>query len=171
MLREGDLLTDYTLTNQLGQAIRLADYRGKVLAFNFIFTRCPMPDFCPRVTARFHSAQNTLKERKDAPPDWRLLSITMDPNYDTPAVLSKFASRYEADPADWTFATGSYQEIQPLSSHFEVEFAINVTPDRLSHKLRTVVLDRAGRVRRIFRGNEWSATELVEAILDAAKAQ
>lgn len=166
-LKEGDVVPDYAFTNQLGKSFHLSDYRGRVLAFCFIFTRCPLPDFCPRISARFRSAQNALKERADAPPDWQLLSLSIDPLYDSPAVLSRYAQGQQADPARWTFGTGAYDQLQPLGSHFGLEFAMNVTPDRLSHKLRTVVLDRAGRVRKVLIGNEWNTDALVQAIVDA----
>lgn len=168
-LAVGDELPNYTLTNQLGKTIQLSDYRGKILAFTFIFTRCPMPDFCPRITARFRSAQNTLKETKEAPPDWQLLSLSMDPLYDTPRVLKEYGRLHDADPARWTYATGAYDQLQPLGAHLGLEFAMNVTPDKLNHKLRTAVIDRAGRVRKILIGNEWTSAELVQAILDAGK--
>ena len=166
-LKEGDEVPNYTFTNQLEKTFNLTDYRGRVLAFSFIFTRCPMPDFCPRISARMRSAQNSLLERKDAPPDWQLLSLSIDPLYDTPPVLSAYAHRYGANPARWIFGTGAYEQLQPLGSHFGLEFAMNVTPDRLGHKLRTVVIDRAGRVRKILVGNEWAADTLVEAIIEA----
>jgi len=169
VLKEGDELPNYLLTNHVGRVLNLTDYRGKVLAFNFIFTRCPMPDFCPRLTARFRSAQLSLKQHPDAPKDWQLLSITIDPVYDTPKVLSEYGRRHEADPARWTFATGSYEQLLPLGSHFGQWFAIKVTPDQLSHNLRTVVIDPAGKVRRVFEGNEWASEELVKAIIDAGK--
>ena len=167
-LAVGDELPNYVLTNQLGKAFQLSDYRGKVLALNFLFTRCPMPEFCPRFATRFRSIQNTLLERKDAPTDWRLLTVTIDPLYDTPRVLRAYARRYDADFTRWTFATGPYEQIEPLGAHFGVEFAIKVTPDRLTHKGRAVVIDRRGRVHAIFTGNEWTSDEVVQAILEAA---
>lgn len=165
-LTVGDELPNYTLTNQLGKVLNLTDYRGRVLAFTFIFTRCPMPDFCPRMTARFRSAQNTLKELKDAP-DWQLLSLSIDPLYDKPRVLKEYGRLHDADPARWTLATGAYEQLQPLGTHFGLTFAMNVTPDKLPHNLRTVVIDRSGKVHRILIGNDWNSDELVKAILDA----
>ena len=166
-LKEGDELPNYTFTNHLGKTFNLSDYRGQVLAFSFIFTRCPMPDFCPRISARMRSAQNSLLERKDVAPDWHLLSLSMDPLYDTPKVLASYAQRYDADPAHWQFGTGAYEQLQPLGAHFGLQFAMNVTPDRLGHNMRTVVLDRAGKIRTILTGNTWSAEALANAIVAA----
>ena len=170
-LKEGDLVPDYQFTNQLGKTIQLADFRGQVLVFDFIFTRCPLPDFCPRLSIRFRGAQNLLKERPNSPPDWQFLSLSFDPLYDTPRVLGEYGKRYSADPARWTFATGAYEQLQPLGAHFGLYFAMNVTPDKMNHNLRTVVVDGAGRVTKIFVGNLWSSEELAEAVIAAGGAK
>ena len=170
-LKEGDAVPDYEFTNHLGKIIHLADYRGRVLALDFIFTRCPLPDFCPRISTRFRSAQNTLKERPDAPKDWHFLSLSFDPLFDTPRVLGEYGKRYEADPTHWSFATGAYEQLQPLGAHFGLYFAMNVTPDKMNHNLRTVVLDGQGRVAKILAGNLWSSEELVAAVVAAGQSR
>ena len=167
-LKEGDLVPDYELTNHLGKVIHLAEYRGRVLAFNFIFIRCPLPDFCPRLSIRFRDAQNLLNESPDAPKDWQFLTISFDPLYDSPKALGDYGRRYRADPTHWSFATGSYEQLQPLGAQFGLFFSMNVTPDKMNHNLRTVVLDADGRVTKIFTGNTWSAQELVDAVRAAA---
>lgn len=167
-LNVGDVLPDYTLTNQLGRTIHLADFRGQALAMTFIFTRCPLPDFCPRMTERFAEVTQRLKEKRDAPRNWRLLSVSFDPLFDTPETLRKYGERWKYDSSVWSLATGAYEQIQPLGSHFGLYFSREVTPDNMNHNLRTVVIDTRGRVKAIFIGNAWSADELAEALVQAA---
>lgn len=148
-----------------GKAIALADFRGRAVAITFIFTRCPLPDFCPRMSGHFAEAQRLLA----AGDKWHLLSITIDPEYDTPERLAAYAQRYEADPARWTFATGEPAEIARLSEFFGVKIA---QPGELpDHNLRTAVIDPAGRVRKVFVGNEWNPGELVEELKRAIAAE
>lgn len=167
-LNPGDLLPDYTLTNQLGRTVRLSEFRGQALAMTFIFTRCPLPDFCPRLTERFTEVAQRLKEKRDAPRNWRLLSVSFDPLHDTPETLRKYGERWKYDPSVWTLATGAFEQIQPLGSHFGLYFAREVTPDNMNHNLRTVVIDPRGRLKAVFIGNAWSAEELAEALVQAA---
>ncbi|MFM7100442.1 MAG: SCO family protein [Verrucomicrobiota bacterium] len=167
-LNPGDLLPDYTLTDQLGRTVRLSEFRGQALAMTFIFTRCPLPDFCPRLTERFTEVAQRLKEKRDAPRNWRLLSVSFDPLHDTPETLRKYGERWKYDPSVWTLATGSFEQIQPLGSHFGLYFAREVTPDNMNHNLRTVVIDPRGRLKAVFIGNSWSAEELAEALVQAA---
>jgi protein SCO1/2 len=168
-LAVGDLLPDYTLTNQLGQPFPLAAFRGRVLAFTFVFTRCPFPNFCPRMSAHFAEAARQLAARPDAPADWHLLSISFDPQFDTPTVLAAYGAKLGHDPARWTFATGAQSDLDALTE------ACGLTIARLGegydHNLRTVVVDRGGRVREILIGNEWKPEDLVAAIVRAAPAK
>jgi len=175
-LKVGEVLPDYALndyafTNQSGKLIRLADYRGKVLAFTFIFTRCPLPDFCPRLSQRFRSAQKTLKERALPNLDWQLLSLSFDPLYDSPKVLESYAKRFDGDFSRWTFTTGAYEPIHQLGALFGLYFGMNVTPDKLNHNLRTVVLDRNSRIHEVFVGNSWTSEELVNSIVAAGQVK
>jgi protein SCO1/2 len=102
--------------------------------------------------------------------DWNLLSITIDPQHDTPERLAAFAQRYEADPAHWIFLTGGQEEIEKLGQFFGVALVRNGV--EWNHNLRTVVVDAAGRVRKIFTGNEWKPAELaaeMQRAMDAAR--
>jgi protein SCO1/2 len=161
----GDFLPNYTLTNEFGKAFELETYRGKALIISFIFTRCPLPNFCPRMSQRMQEAQQLLKENSDAPKNWALLSVSFDPNFDTPAVLRGYGRRYQYDTNHWSLATGSYDMLQPLGTHFGLYFSRDVSPANLNHNLRTVVIDPQGKVSAVFIGNEWLAEELVDAVL------
>ena len=148
-------LPDCALVDQSGQPIHLADFKGRALAFTFIYTRCPLPDFCPLMSDRFGEVQRAL-----AAGDWHLLSISIDPQHDTPERLTDYARRYQPDPARWTFATGSADEIQKLSGLFGL--AVIREGVQINHNLRTVVVDAAGRVQKIFSGNTWKTQDLIE---------
>ena len=96
----GDPLPDFQLTDQSGRTVTAADLRGHVIAINFIYTRCPLPDICPRLSANFAALSRRFAGRAV------FLSVTVDPDYDTPAVLADYARRWNADPATWRFLTG-----------------------------------------------------------------
>ncbi len=167
-LKVGDLVPNYTYTNELGRAIHLADYRGNALALTFIFTRCPFPTFCPRMTEHFGKVNRLLKAAPDAPKNWRLLSVSFDPEYDTPATLQTYGTRYDYDPAVWSLASGSFNQVERLAAHFGLYFGRNLPIEAQNHNLRTAVLDPQGRVHEIFIGNEWTAEELAQSLRAAA---
>lgn len=164
-LKVGDPLPTYALTNQDGRRFTTDDLRGRVLVLNFIFTRCPLPDFCPRESMNMASAIRRL--RRDGPTNFHVVSVTFDPEHDTPAVLGAYGRRYDHNPADWTFATGSFDSIQPLGSHFGLYFSRAVTPDNMNHNLRTVVIRPDGKVADIIMGNRWTPAQLAESVAAA----
>ena len=156
-LPPGAPLPDCALVDQRGAAFRLSDFKGRALAITFIFTRCPLPDFCPRMNRNFAEVQRELSA-DGAGANWHLLSISFDPEYDTPERLAEYARPYEIDAAHWTFATGATEDIRKLSGAFGLMIARNGA--QIDHTLRTVVVDAAGRVQKVFAGNEWKAAEL-----------
>jgi len=163
----GDMLPDCILTNQAGWQIRLSDFRGKALAFTFIFTRCPFPVYCPRMNNNLGGAQKQLAELKGNT-NWHLLSISFDPEYDTPARLTTYGKTYRHDPAQWSFATGNLNDIRDLGEGFGLMFYKK--SGTIEHNVRTVVVNPAGRVHHIFPGNEWTADELVAEVKKAMAA-
>jgi len=164
----GDVMPNYTFTNELGQAVSLEGLRGQAYAFTFIFTRCPLPEFCPRMSSHFEEVQQALAGRSDGPRNWKLFSITMDPEFDTPLVLKTYASRYHYDPGHWSFLTGPLIDITAIGEQFGLEF---YKPDgTIAHNLRTVVVDAAGKVQNIIIGNSWKPEELTEFLVAAADA-
>lgn len=162
-LDEGDMLPDCHFTNELGQPVNLAQYKGGVLAFTFFFTTCPFPNFCPRLTANFSEAAAQLRQMPDAPPRWQLLSITFDPANDTPPRLLAYAKNAHYDPAHWSFLTGDIIQTSELADQFGENFWTE--GGSISHNLRTVVVDARGRVRKIYQGNKWTSADLVQEIL------
>lgn len=166
-LNEGDLLPEYHFTNQLGQAISTAQYKGQALALEFLFTRCPYPQYCPLLASKFADVQKTLSAMPNAPTNWHLLTISFDPEFDTPAVLKNYAEAHNADPARWTFATGALPEVTAIGQRFGLVFW-KEQAGIISHNMRTVVIDPAGRVQKIFQGNDWQPADLIAEMLKAA---
>ena len=165
-LNVGDPMPDYRFTNELGQAIHLTQFKGQALAFTFIYTRCPFPNFCIRMSGNFAEAQKKLETLPDAPSNWRLLSISFDPEHDTPEVLRNYGRSYKYDTNHWSFATGALIDIDAITEQFGLVFPREGVG--FNHNLRTVVLDARGRIQRILNGNEWKVDELVDEIVKAA---
>ena len=169
-LAVGDALPEYHFTNQLGQAVSLSQFRGQALAFTFIFTRCPFPTFCPLMSNNFRTVQDALLANPNAPTNWHLLTISFDPDYDTPERLKNYATMYHANPARWSYLTGSLIDITALSEQVGLQFWKDAQAG-INHNLRTVVVDARGRVQKIFTENKWTAEELTEEIVKAAAAK
>lgn len=169
-LKEGDLMPDYPFVTESRRPIRLQDYRGKVLGFTFIYTRCPYPTFCPRQSRQFVEAAAELKSRLPGPDRrWHLLAISFDPAYDTPAVLHRYARQQNADPEWLNFCTGEMIEIDAITEQFGMFYARD--GEGFSHNVRTVVVGPDGRIRRLFVGNEWTTEEFVSAMVAAAQVR
>jgi protein SCO1/2 len=145
----GELAPDVRLTDQLGREVRFSDFRGKVIALDFIYTRCPLPDVCPRLSANFAALQKRFRSGVV------LLSITVDPDYDTTPVLAEYAKRWGADPETWRFLTGEVSRIAPLLG--EVYWADEGT---IGHNSTTCILDREGRLAAMLEGSAWRLDQL-----------
>ena len=154
----GEALPVCTLIDQDGRPCDLQQFKGQALAITFIFTRCPMAAYCPRMTDQFLAAQGELAKNY-ASGKWHLLSLSIDPQHDTPAQLSEYAKAHHADFSRWTFATGKVGVVTDLGRVFGLK--VSNEEGLINHNLRTVVVDPGGHVQRIFKGNEWTAKELV----------
>ena len=161
-LREGDALPPLALVDQDGAPLTADDFTGRLTFLTFIFTRCPVPDYCPLVSRRFTQVQSALAADPSLPRDVRLLSITIDPEFDTPPVLKAFALAIGADPARWRFAGGDPGAVRRVARAFSVYVERNGA--LLDHTLATALVDRHGRVVTIWRGNAWKVEELVGAV-------
>jgi len=166
-LEVGDALPEYHFTNQLGQAVSLSQFRGQALAFTFIFTRCPFPTFCPLMSNNLQATQDALLKAPNAPNNWHLLTISFDPEYDTPERLKQYAATHHADPARWEFLTGALIDITALSEQVGLQFW-REPGGSINHNLRTVVVDAQGRVQKIFIENKWTPEELTAEIIKAS---
>ena len=159
-------LLDYPFTNELGKAVTLADFRGQALAITFFFTRCPIPDFCPRLSKNFEEASRKIAAISNAPTNWHLLSVTFDPAFDTPPVLKAYAERYHYDPAHWSFLTGPEDKIRELAGQSDVTFQRD--GPSYNHNFRTIIIDAAGHVQMVFPTSGDLADAIAAEILKAA---
>ena len=161
-LKEGDEMPPFGLTNQNGERVSLDIFRGQPFVLTFVFTRCPVPNFCPRMSNNFEELQAAIKSGTGTLASTRLLSITLDPGYDTPKILSDYAAFHHTDSKIWTFATGDEKEIDSLTRAFSV-YRKN-EGGTISHGLATALINRDGKIERIWRGNAWTPAEITEAI-------
>ena len=162
ILEPGDLVpADVPLVNQDGAAATLSSFRGHRVALTFIYTRCPLPDFCPLMDRHFAAVQKEITSTP-ALADVRLVTMTLDPEYDTPPVLKPYAARLGADPAVWSFLTGTPADVARVAGEFGLY--VERTPGNaieITHNLRTAVLDADGRVVKLHTGNSWTPAELL----------
>jgi len=159
-------LMDYPFTNELGQAVSLGQFHGQALAITFFFTRCPIPEFCPRLSRNFEEASRKLSSLVDGPTNWHFLSVTFDPDFDTPPVLKSYAERYNYYPKHWSFLTGPPDKIRELAGQSNV----SVKPDTglFNHNFRTLVIDAAGHLQMVFPTSGDFSEAITSEILKAA---
>jgi len=165
LLEPGQQTPNVALTDETGQPRTLADWRGRVLAVTFIYTRCPYPDFCPRMDRQFKSAQDVILGDAQLRDRAALLSVSFDPAFDTPAVLAAHAKQVGANPALWRLATGEPHAIEAFASRFGVSVVREGTAaDGITHNLRTAIIASDGRLSAMLTGNEWTTGELIDAM-------
>ena len=169
-LQIGDALPEYQFTNHLGQLVSTEKFKGQAVAITFIFTRCPLPNFCPRMSSNFEEVQKQLLASNPGFTNWHLITISFDPDFDTPVILRAYAERFHADPAHWSFVTGKPSDIAAIAGQFGETFWKDET-GLINHNLRTIVLDAAGRVKNIYTGNAWKPEELAQDLIVAKEAR
>jgi protein SCO1/2 len=170
----GDEVPDFTLLNQSDRKIDLKQYRGKVLLMTFIYTRCPLADYCPRMSRNFAEIDQQLATDPKLYRETHLLSVSFDPTYDTPKVLKSYGGaytgRYSKEIFDhWEFAAPSEKELPKMEQFFDV----GVTPGEkgtLQHSLATVVIGKDGKVIAFYPTNDWSVATVLEQVKQAATA-
>jgi protein SCO1/2 len=163
-----EALSAYTLTNEFGRAVKLSDCRGQAIGFTFFFTRCPIPEYCPRLTKNFVGATAKLKAMPDAPTNWHLFSISFDPEFDTPAVLRGYGRMYGYDSNHWSFLTGAPANLREITARFG--FSVQKSPAGFDHNFLTVVLDARGYVQGAWPIGGDTTDNLVAEIVKAASA-
>jgi protein SCO1/2 len=168
ILNPGDPVPDVQLTDETGRPRRLSEFRGKVLAVTFTYTRCPLPDFCPRMDQHFKSVQSSVLADAGLRDRVALLSISFDPAFDTPAILEAHARHAGADPRVWHFATGEQHDVDAFAARFGVSIIREPSnPADITHNLRTGVIDSGGRLQTILNGTGWTPADLVAAVRQA----
>lgn len=169
-LKPGDLVPDAEFLSEDGQPLRLDGFRGRAVAFTFFFTRCPLPDYCPRMNAHFRDARDLLLARANASTNWQFLCVSFDAEFDKPSVLKGYANAFRAgNPDRWAFAAANPATLARLAPRLDL--MVTREGGGFGHNLRTVVLDPQGRIHRQFDGNDWTPQELADAVADAATTQ
>ncbi len=155
-IQAGEVVPDFGLIDQEGRAFQLRDFRGKAVVLTFIYTRCPIPNYCPLMSKNFADLQQRLG--KEFANKYQLLSISLDPEFDRPGVLQQYAGRYGAKGKDWRFATGTAEQIQFVAGlmgvYYERENGF------ISHDLRTALISADGRLVHLWKSNVWTPYEV-----------
>jgi protein SCO1/2 len=160
LVAAGAAVPDFTLTNQDGESVSLYSLRGKVVAITFIYTRCPLPDYCPRMITNLQAIERRFPDRVGR--DLALAAITFDPQHDTPEQMKKYARAFQTDRPGWQFLTGSLDEVTRVCAMFGVEF----WPEEglITHTLQTAVIDGEGKLVASVEGKDYSAKQLTDLI-------
>lgn len=164
---KGDVVPDFALVNQDGTTIHLHDYAGRVLLITFIYTRCPLLDFCPRMNENFRQIQDFLRAQPGSPDRAAFLTVSFDPEHDTPAVLKHYSVIYNKPvpnqkPFDWQFAAPSPKDL-PEIAHF---FGLVMQPDQaqIIHSLSTTLMGPDGKIQEWYDTNNWNPGDVAQAI-------
>ena len=163
VLQPGDPVPDTALTDQDGRRLSLADWRGQAVAVTFIYTRCPLPEYCPMLDRRFAQAQALVARDPQLEPRVRLLSVSFDPDADTPEVLQAHARTIGADPTRWRLATAPRDTVDRFAATFGVT-VVREADRTITHSMRTTVIGPDGRVQAVHSGASWTADELVASL-------
>ncbi len=160
VLSVGQTVPNFTLTDQAHRSVSLSQYAGKVIALNFIYTSCALPNFCYRITNNFGVLQRRFQEQLGR--DLVLLTVTFDPQRDGPEKLAHYAENWKADPATWHFLTGPVSDVQRVTNLFGIDYF----PDEglMNHSLHTAVIDRQGKLVANIEGNQFTADQLADLV-------
>lgn len=156
-LNEGDIVPEFKLKDQQGRELTRETFAGKTVLFTFIFTRCPLPNYCPRISRNFADLQHSILADPAMKDRVQLISISFDPEHDSPEVLALYASAFTKNGDSWRFATGSKEEIAKLTHEFSVY--IQEENGTYSHGLCTVMVAPNGVIQKIWRGNDWEVAD------------
>jgi len=166
--KPGDDVPDFGLVNQDGRRIHLSQYKGKALALTFVYTRCPQPDQCTLMSNNFAAIDKQLQGDAATYDKTHLLSISFDPDYDTPKVMRSYGAGHTGRYSDesfqhWEFLTGSKDEVKGIAQFFGLRYFHDTESgdEQVIHSLRTAVITPDGKVFKLYRGNEWKPEEIV----------
>jgi len=166
--KPGDEIPDFGLVNQDGKRVRMSQYKGKAIALTFVYTRCPQPDQCTLMSTNFAAIDRQLQPQPDVYAKTHLLTISFDPDYDTPKVMRSYGSSHSGRYSDetfqhWEFLTGSQDEVKGIAQFFGLRYFHDTesADEQVIHSLRTAVIGPDGKLMKLYRGNEWKPSEIV----------
>lgn len=171
----GKDVPDFSLVNQDGKRISLKDFRGKPLAITFIYSRCPLPEYCIKMSTNFSYLANRLNADAELKDKFRLLSISFDPENDTPEKLRSYGIGYlgkgaKPDFTVWQLAVGSDAEVRKIANFFGLQYSVDQSDKtQINHSLRTAVIGPDGKVTMILAGNEWKPGDLLRELQAAIR--
>lgn len=165
--KQGDAVPNFSLVNQDAKPIRIGSYRGKALLLTFIYTRCPLPEYCALMSDNFATIDKELQKDAALYEKTHLLSISFDPAYDTPKVLRSYGAahtgNYDKETfKHWEFATGKPDEIKKMAQFFGLTYMQET--DQIVHSLRTAIITPDGRVYKLYSGNDWKPEEVLSEL-------
>lgn len=172
---EGKEVPAFNLTNQGGKKITFKDFRGKPLAITFIYSRCPLPEYCIAMSTRFSDLAKKIDGDPNTKDKFRLLSISFDPATDTPETLKKYGLGYMGKDAKydfktWQLASGTDKEVREVADFFGLRYEVDEKDKtQFNHSLRTVVITPDGKVKKVFSGGEWTIDELLTELQGTLK--
>lgn len=167
----GKEVPEFTLINQDGKSVSPDDFAGKAWAITFIYSECPLPEFCILMSKNFSDAANEIAKNDELKDKVRLLSISFDPKRDTPEKLKKYRLGYlgtdspAADSEIWQVAVGEDKKIRKIADYFGLRYEVDESDKtQFNHSLRTIVVSPEGKITKVFLGNEWTAKDLINAL-------
>lgn len=170
LLQPGDAVPDVVFSDDAGRPLRMSAYRGTYVLLTFIYTRCPLPDYCPRMNAHFAALQKAISGLPSLAHRLRLLSISFDPAYDTPAVLKAKAQSLGAMPALWRLVTAPRETVDAFGAALGLRVVREGSGgENITHNLRTVLVDPDGKLVKTYNGNAWTPDGAMKDLLDTVK--
>jgi protein SCO1/2 len=162
--KPGDAVPNFSLVNQDAKSIRMDKYRGKALLLTFIYTRCPLPEYCTLMSNNFAAIEKELQKDAALYEKTHLLSISFDPAYDTPKVLRSYGAAHtgnfnKENFKHWEFATGKPEQVREIAQFFGLTYMPE--KDEIIHSLKTAIITPDGRVYKLYSGNDWKPEELL----------
>jgi protein SCO1/2 len=163
----GAEVPDFTLRNQDGRRINLHEYRGHALLITFIYTRCPLPEYCPLMSSNFQKIHAAIRTDPELAGKVRLITVSFDPEYDTADVLRQYGRGYIGEPTrgtfdNWEFASGSLEEVKAITQYFGLSYWQET--GQIVHSLRTALIGPDGKLVQLYRGNEWKPAEVLSRL-------
>jgi len=172
----GREVPEFKLVNQDGKRISTKDFKGKTWAITFIYARCPLPEYCTRMSTNFSDAALQVRN-SDFKDKVRLLSVSFDPENDTPAKLRRYGQGYlgknaKPDFSVWQLAVGNERQVRAIADFFGLRYETDQNDKtQINHSLRTAVISPEGKVTKIFAGNDWTANDLLAELKIASQTK
>ena len=168
----GDTVPDFALVNQDGKPIHIGQYAGRTLVLTFIYTRCPLPEFCPLMMRNFQELDEALSADRRLSARTHLLTVSFDTAYDTPEVLRSFGRAHVKDRGEgrfvrWELATGSEEQVKAIAGFFGLMFWSE--GGQITHSLRTAIIGPDGKVAKVYSDNLWTVEEAVREVAAVAR--